>query len=335
MEETSSIQKGAPDLIRVIKPKGMGNIQLEEVPIPKFNSRQVLVRTAKTLISRGSELFRRYIMEEAVSPSIMGYSLTGTIEEIGSEVTEYHVGQRVMVVAPHAQYAIGDIDSLVKSSIMPLTENVSFEEGTFLLLAKEATAWVDSSGVKADDQVVVLGQGVVGSLMMQLLRGRQVKQIITVDTLPLRCQLSQQLGADEVINASEVDPVEMVKQLTGDRGADLVIDCVGGYAGIKSFEQAQDMVADKGTIQLIALYQQQALPLYSAKIMQKRLVAGILTDEPPMKTTLRAMKSIEKGIIQVSKKITHQFPYTKAKEAFDFLWYTPESGLGVLLDWEL
>ena len=243
-------------MIRVIKPEGMGNIQLEEVPIPKFNSRQVLVRTAKTLISRGSELFRRYIVEEAVSPSIMGYSLTGTIEEIGSEVTEYHVGQRVMVVAPHAQYAIGDIDSLVllksKSSIMPLTENISFEEGTFLLLAKEATAWVDSSGVKADDQVVVLGQGVVGSLMMQLLRGRQVKQIITVDTLPLRCQLSQQLGADEVINASEVDPVGMVKQLTDGRGADLVIDCVGGYAGIKSFEQAQDMVTNKGTIQLSA-----------------------------------------------------------------------------------
>ena len=47
------------------------------------------------------------------------------------------------------------------------------------------------------------------------------------------------------------------------------------------------------------------------------------------------MESIEKGIIQVSKMITHQFPYTEAKEAFDFLWYTPESGLGVLLDWEL
>ena len=305
-------------MIRVIKPEGMGNIQLEKVPIPKFNNRQVLVRTAKTLISRGSELFRRYIIEEAVSPSIMGYSLTGTIEEIGSEVTEYYVGQRVMVVAPHAQYAIGDIDSLVKSSIMPLTENVSFEEGTFLLLAKEATAWVDSSGVKADDQVVVLGQGVVGSLMMQLLRGRQVKQIITVDTLPLRCQLSQQLGADEVINASEVDPVETVKRLTSGRGADLVIDCVGGYAGIKSFEQAQDMVADKGTIQLIALYQQQSLPLYSEKIMQKRLVAGILTEEPPMKTTLRAMESIEKGIIQAGKMVTHQFPYAEAKEAFDF-----------------
>ena len=69
--------------------------------------------------------------------------------------------------------------------------------------------------------------------------------------------------------------------------------------------------------------------------MQKRLVAGILTDELPMKTALRAMDSIEKGIIQVKKMITHQFPYTEAKEAFDFLWYTPEKGLGVLLDWEI
>ena len=68
----------------------MGNIQLAEVPMPGRNNRQVLVRTAKTLISRGSELFQRYIMETAVDPdpSIMGYSLTGVVEQVGSEVTE-------------------------------------------------------------------------------------------------------------------------------------------------------------------------------------------------------------------------------------------------------
>ena len=182
---------------------------------------------------------------------------------------------------------------------------------------------------------MVLRQGVVGSLMMQLLCDRQVKQIIIVDTFPLRCQLSQQLGADEVINASEVNPVEVVKQLTNGRGADLVIDCVGGYTGIKSFEQAQDIVADRGTIQLIALYQQRALPLHATKIMHKRLLAGILTDESPMETPLRAMNSIEKRIIQVKEMIAHQFPYTEAKEAFDFLWHTSEKGLGVLLDWDI
>ena len=56
--------------------------------MPGRNNRQVLVRTAKTLISRGSELFRRYIMETAVDPSIMGYSLTGVVEQVGSEGTE-------------------------------------------------------------------------------------------------------------------------------------------------------------------------------------------------------------------------------------------------------
>ena len=322
-------------MIRVIKAEGMGNIQLEEVPTPRPNNHQVLVRAEKTLISRGSELFRRYIMETAVDPSIMGYSLTGVVEQVGSEVTEYQIGQRVMVVAPHAQYALGHIDSLVKGSIVNLPEQISLEEGTFLLLAKEATAWVDSSGVKAGDQVVVLGQGIVGSLVMQLLRGYHPQQIITVDALPLRCQLSRQLGADEVINATDVDPVEAVKQLTNGRGADLVVDCVGGYAGVKSFEQAQEMIAARGTIQLIAMYQQQALPLHASKIMNKRLVAGILTDEPPRQTTQRAMDSIEQGVIQVKEMITHQFPCTEAKAAFDFLWQTPEKGLGVLLDWQI
>ena len=68
-------------MIRVIKPEGFGNIQLEDAPIPEINSRQVLVRTERTLISRGSELFRRYISEEALPHSIMGYSLTGTGRE--------------------------------------------------------------------------------------------------------------------------------------------------------------------------------------------------------------------------------------------------------------
>jgi threonine dehydrogenase-like Zn-dependent dehydrogenase len=131
-----------------------------------------------------------------------------------------------------------------------------------------------------------------------------------------------------------VDPVEAVKQLTKGRGADLVIDCVGGYAGVKSFEQAQDMVAQRGTIQLIALYQQQPLPLHASKIMQKRLVAGILTDESPVQIAQRALSSIEQGMIQIQPMITHLFPYTEAKEAFDLLWHTPEKTLGVLLDWQ-
>ena len=320
-------------MLQVTKPEGFGNIQLEEVPMPAINARQIRVETDTTLISRGSELFRRYIMEEAVPPSIMGYSLTGTVEVVGAEVTDYQVGERVMVVAPHAQYVVAEPNA-TDGRIVPLSDKVDFEAATFLPLATSAVAWSDSSGVKAGDTVVVLGQGLVGSLMMQVLRGYAPARIITVDALPLRCELSTRLGADVVINADAVDPVAEVRRLTDGKGADLVIDCVGGYAGVKSFEQAQDMTRQFGTIQLIALYQQAPLPLHSSKMMSKRLVAGILTEEPRSEIAARALAKIAKGEIRAAEMITHRFDYTEAKAAFDLLWNSPGDTLGVLIKWQ-
>ena len=320
-------------MLQVTKPEGFGNIQLEEVPMPEINARQIRVETDSTLISRGSELFRRYIREDAVPPSIMGYSLTGIVDAVGAEVTGYRVAERVMVVAPHAQYVVAEPNA-TDGRIVPLFDDVSFEAGTFLPLATSAVAWSDSSGVKAGDTIVVLGQGLVGSLMMQVLRGYNPERIITVDALPLRCESSTQLGADVSINANEIDPVEEVRRLTDGKGADLVIDCVGGYAGVKSFEQAQDMTRQFGTIQLIALYQQAPLPLHSSKMMSKRLVAGILTDEPRSQIAVRALEKIQNGEIRASEMITHRFHYTEAKAAFDLLWNTPGDALGVLIKWQ-
>ena len=319
-------------MLQVTKPEGFGNIQLEEVPIPEISARQIRVETDTTLISRGSELFRRYIMEEAVPPSIMGYSLTGIVDAVGTEVTDYQVGERVMVVAPHAQYVVAEPNA-TDGRIVSL-DDVGFEEGTFLPLATSAVAWSDSSGVKAGDTVVVLGQGLVGSLMMQVLRGYDPARIITVDALPLRCELSMQLGADVAINANETDPVEEVRRLTDGKGADLVIDCVGGYAGVKSFEQAQDMTRQYGIIQLIALYQQGPLPLHSSKMMSKRLVAGILTDEPRSQIAARALEKIRNKEIHASEMVTHRFRYTESKAAFDLLWNSPGDTLGVLIKWQ-
>ena len=320
-------------MLQVTKPEGFGNIQLEEVPMPEINARQIRVETDTTLISRGSELFRRYIREDAVPPSIMGYSLTGIVDAVGAEVTGYQVGERVMVVAPHAQYVVAEPNA-TDGRIVSLFDDVSFEAGTFLPLATSAVAWSDSSGVKAGDTVVVLGQGLVGSLMMQVLRGYNPERIITVDALPFRCELSTQLGADVSINANEIDPVEEVRRLTDGKGADLVIDCVGGYAGVKSFEQAQDMTRQFGTIQLIALYQQAPLPLHSSKMMSKRLVAGILTEEPRSQIAARALEKIQNGEIRASDMTTHRFHYTEAKAAFDLLWNTPGDALGVLIKWQ-
>lgn len=319
-------------MFRVVKPEGFGNIQLEEVEIPEVNAKQIRVKADTTLISRGSELFRRYILEEAVSPSIMGYSLTGTVDAVGDDVEDYSVGDRVMAVAPHAEYVIMEPNQ-TDGRVVSLPADVSFEAGTFLPLATSSVAWSDSSGVREGDTVVVLGQGLVGSLMMQVIRSYSPNRVITVDALDFRCGLSSQLGADVTINAAEEDPVESVRQHTDRKGADLVIDCVGGHAGVTSFEQAQDMVRQFGIIQLIALYQQKPLPLHSSKMMSKRLVAGILTDEPRSSLASRALAKIQTGEIRTAEMITHRFQYTEVREAFDLLWNTPGDALGVCIKW--
>ena len=320
-------------MVRVIKVEGFGNIQLEDVPVPEIDSQQVLIRTHVTLISRGSELFRRYILEEAGPHSMMGYSLAGVVEKIGADVTNYQVGQKVMAVAPHAEYAVKNVFT-ENERLCLVPDDVSFEEATFLPLATSAVALSDSSDVQSGDTIAILGQGLVGSLMLQVLQGIDPQQIIVVDTLPFRCQLAEQLGADVVINAANQDPVAAVKELTDGKGVDLVVDCVGGHAGIKSFEQAQEMVRVRGAIQLIALYQQAPLPLDSSKIMNRRLVAGILSDEPRSEIMVRALEKIRSGEIQASQMVTHRFPHLKAKEAFDLLWHSPDETLGVLMTWQ-
>jgi len=320
-------------VIRVIKPEGFANIQLDEIPTPTPEPGEVLARTDVTLISRGSELFARYIKADAVSPSIMGYSLAGVVEAVGRDVNAYRVGDRVMVVAPHASHAIGTPHP-TDGRISALPDCVSQEEATFVPLVTSAVAWADSSGAHAGDTVVILGQGLVGSLVLQVLRTRDVGRIIAVDALDMRCDLARGFGVDIVINAHDSDPVVAVKEATGGEGADVVIDCVGGHAGVRSFEQAQDMVRPRGTLHLIALYQQAPLAVHSAKIMNRRLVAGILTDEPRARTVARALSLMESRDVRVGPMITHRFPYTDAKAAFDLLWDRPGEALGVLLQWD-
>jgi L-iditol 2-dehydrogenase len=321
-------------MIRVIKPEGFGNIQLEEVPVPEISERQVLVRNHTTLISRGSELFARYNQEQAVDAAIMGYSAAGVVEAVGAAVTEFHAGDRVTVVAPHAEYVVGEVDSPTGARfVIRLPDDVSFEAAPFLPLATGGVEWAASVPAPEEATVVILGQGLVGSLVMQAWREYRPQRLITVDALPLRCRLSRELGADVAINAAQEDPVEAVKRLTGGKGAAVVVDCVGGNAGLRSFEQAQEMIARRGVIHLIALYQGGPLPLYSSRIMDRTIIAGRHHGMTGQQAYERTIGKIQRGEIRPSPLITHRFPFRDAKAAFDLLWQKPGEALGVLLEW--
>jgi 2-desacetyl-2-hydroxyethyl bacteriochlorophyllide A dehydrogenase len=319
---------------RVVKGEGYGNVFLEEVPLPSIGSREVLVRTHTSLISRGSEILRRYRRDEPVDPAIMGYSVAGTIVEAGeaARAAGFVPGDRVFATAPHAEYVVTELDD-ARERLRHLPPATPWHGAPFQALALYAVAWASASQARATDTVVVLGQGLVGNLVMQALRLRGVGRLITVDTLDLRVRLSAVLGADVVIHGGQVDPVAEVRRSTDGRGADVVVDCVGGPPGVQSFQQAMEMVKRDGIIQLIALYHGQPLPLDATTIQRKLLIGGTHGHEPDAAMSDRAADLIASGQMQVEPLITHRFPAARADEAFALLDQHIDQAFGVLLEW--
>lgn len=318
---------------RVGKHEGLGNIVMEQVPIPELGPHEALVRVHASLISRGSELWRRYVMPGPVDPGAMGYSTAGVIEKIGSEVTRFKPGDRVSCTAPHAEYAIGDTRAAAKRRVVHLPDDVPFVDGTFQPLVTSSIGWTAAAGIQPQHTVVILGLGLVGNLVMQAATRFMPAQLCGIDMLPNRRRLAEERNMGTIIDGTARDPVESVLELTDGQGADIVIDCVGGRAGLKSFAQAQDMLVAGGLLQIIGLYHDAPLPLDAAKMQRKRLIGGYLQDTDVDANARAAMEALSNGLEQVAPLVTHHFPGNRAKEAFDLLYEHPEDAMGVILEW--
>ena len=312
---------------------GFGNVKMVEVERPEPGPGQMLVEVKRSLISRGSELFHRYVLEKGVSPDIMGYSDAGEIVGIGPGVKDFEIGQRVMVNGPHAQYVLAN-ESGRRKRAFALPDDLPDEAATFLPLTTSSVMWMRTSPIEPGQIAVILGQGIVGALCAQIIRERNPGQVIVVDAYPLRCEIAKKLGPDAVINVSEKDSVAEVKKLTDGIGADLVVECVGGNMGIRSFEQAQQMLAPEGAIHLIAKYQGKPLPLDGDHFMNKVLVAGIRVDQSREACMEEAAQMLIDGRVRISELITHRLSWQETPDAYHMLYNKPDEALGVVLEWD-
>jgi threonine dehydrogenase-like Zn-dependent dehydrogenase len=322
---------------RVIKPEGKFNIALEEVDIPQPGPGEARIRAVRSLISRGSELGARYTREHAVSPDIMGYSMAGVVDALGDGVSHLSVGDRVVALAPHAQYVVKTARIATPEDqawVIPMRPGVSFEQAPYYPLVSAAVTWVTIERIKPQDTVVILGQGLVGSLILQVARAMGTGRIVAVDAIAGRCARAEEFGADTVINASKENPVEAVRRLTSGIGADIVVYAVGGPAGPAVFDQGLDMLAVGGLLHLIGLYEDQPLPLMSGKIQRRKIIGGYYGQVCGAHESRRALELIETGAIHTDRMTTHRFHYSQAAEAFHLLYNHPDEAFGVLLDWE-
>ena len=144
---------------RIAKPAGAYNIVVEEVEVPTITPTEILIRAECSLISRGSEIWRRYVREEAIDHRAMGYSLVGPGRRGrrgGRRVQNRRSGR-----GSRAARRIRGVEvaaSQHKPAAVRLPAGLSPEAGTFWPLGTSSVLWMWETGAGPDDVMVIQGQ---------------------------------------------------------------------------------------------------------------------------------------------------------------------------------
>jgi polar amino acid transport system substrate-binding protein len=253
-----------------------------EVPAPRVRSGSVLVRTATSLISAGTEktavdfgnksllekartrpdLVRQVlarIAKDGIRPTLeavanrldapipLGYSCAGVVEEVGRGAEEFSAGQRVACAgAGYANHAEAVV--VPRNLVVPIPEGVSFEDAAYVTLGAIALQGVRVADVRLGEQVAVIGLGLLGQLAVQILRASGCR-VIGIDLDPSKVVLARELGAEAAVVRSD-DVVAAVASFTGGIGVDAVVITAAANSN-DPIELAGELCRDRGRVSMV------------------------------------------------------------------------------------
>ena len=212
--------------IVVSKTGGPEVMQLADVPVPQPKPNEALVKIEAIGVNFIDVYFRegRY---PAQVPFICGREMSGTITQVGSEVKELKVGDRVAQTGVAGSYA--EYQAVAESQLVKVPEAISFEQAAAVMLQGATTHYLVRSTfpLKATDTLLLhAAAGGVGLLLTQFAKHIGAHVIGTVSTEE-KAKLARSAGADDLILYTQQDFVAEVKRITNGKGVDVVYDGVG------------------------------------------------------------------------------------------------------------
>ena len=320
------------------------DIRPGDVPDPRIAPDEVLVATSYAGIC-GTDLhvYRGEFAGRVKYPAILGHEFGGIIEEVGSSVQGFSVGDRVVVdpilschhcpacLTGHinacrtlrllgidldggfGQYVAVPVDRLIG-----LPEDIPMSHAPMVELYGIGHHVLSRGQVQPGETVAILGAGKVGlSVLDVLCHSAGAALTISTDIHAFRLQTALKLGADCVINIRDQDPVERVMEITGGVGVDCVIETIGHFHAVEGQEaplaQAVQMIRNGGRIVTVGLGEQySAVHFKTFVIKEAQMIASRVTcGEFP-----RAIRLLSKGLLHPDLLITHHLPAGDVAAAF-------------------
>lgn len=260
---------------------GLEVLKIGQVETPAPAADQVLIKVMATSINRPDLVQRAGKYPPPPGDSeILGLEVAGVIEALGSKVTGWQVGDRVMSLVGgggYAQYAVA-----YASHLMPIPASMSFEEAA-CVCESYITAFLNvfMIGGLQDGNTTILhgGGGGVNTAAIQLCKALTPAVKIIVTAHPSKMERVQQLGADLVLDYTQTpDFAEAVKEFTGKKGADVILD----HVGAQYLAPNMNSLAYAGRLVIIGVISGIKAELNLALMMVKRqqIIGSVLRSRP-------------------------------------------------------
>jgi L-iditol 2-dehydrogenase len=303
------------------------HLEMADLPVPRAEPGEVLVRVAACGICGSDVHGYDGSSGRRIPPIVMGHEAAGRIAAIGSGVTGFMEGDRVtfdstvycgtcgycrrgevnlcdnrqVLGVSCADYrragAFAEFVAVPSRIVYRLPDNLSFEEAAMLEAVSVAIHAVSLASISAGSAALVVGAGMIGLLIVQVLRAAGCSRILVADIDSSRLKLAQDVGAHTALSATR-DVARQVGELTRGAGVDAAIEAVGQGDSVKA---SIESVCKGGTVVLVGnIAPEVMVPLQKIVTRQIRLQGSCASaGEYP-----RAMELLASGAIQVKNLIT-------------------------------
>lgn len=332
-----------------------GKLTVTDLPTPDVARDEVLVRVRACGVCGSDVHGFDGSTGRRIPPLVMGHEAAGTVEVVGDTVREFGAGDRVTfdstVSCGRCEYcargqvnlcdhrtvlgvscadyrrhgAFAEYVSVPARILYRLPDALPFEHAAMIEALSVAVHAVRRRPPRSSDAVVVIGCGMIGLLIVQVLRHKGCGAIVAVDVDSSRRALAERLGASSTIDASSAEVPATVREATHGRGADLVIEAVGRTATIQA---AVRSVRKGGTVTLVGnLMPEVALPLQDVVTRELSLLGSCASSgEYPECIDLMAS-----GAVDVAPLISATAPLEDGPAWFDRLHRGDEPLMKVVL----
>jgi NADPH:quinone reductase len=236
--------------VRVHELGGPDVLRYEEVPAPQAKAGEVLVRVAAAGVNYLDIYYRSSFHwgghHGRALPYIPGAEAAGTVVDLGADVTEVKIGDRVVYGISNGYGSYAELHALPAWHLYTIPQSIAFQDAAAIMLQGMTAHYLTHSTYRVNSKDTVLihaAAGGTGLLLVQLAKMRGARVFGTVST-DEKAQLAQAAGADATINYAEQDFAAEVRKLTDGKGVNAVYDSVGKA----TFEKSLDCLAPLGSL---------------------------------------------------------------------------------------